>query len=56
MSKITDFKFAIKGVDYKVNVNCTSSGLFTANIPKEVALALNIQEKLSFPTLNELDK
>lgn len=56
MAKVSDIKFQVKGVDYKVNVNCTSSGQFNANIPKEVAEALRIDEKITAETLHDLNE
>lgn len=54
MAKVTDFKFQINGEDFKVNVNCTSSGEFTANIPEVVASALGIDDRFVKKTLEEL--
>ncbi len=56
MAKITDFKFDIQGEQFKVNVNCTSGGNFTARLPEKVAEALSINKDLSFSTLSELEK
>lgn len=56
MAKITDIKFEIKGTQYVVHVNVNSSGEFSANIPKFVAEALNIREKLLALTLAPLEK
>ena len=56
MAKVSEIKFDIKGQNYKVNVNCNSSGQFNANIPKEVAEALRIRETLTATTLAALEK
>ena len=56
MAKVSEIKFSIKDVDYKVNVNCNSSGEFNANIPKEVAEALRISDKLTNSNLGLLKK
>lgn len=56
MAKVSEIKFSVKGIDYKVNVNCNSSGQFNANIPKEVAEALRIDATLTSNTLVELNK
>lgn len=55
MAKVSEIKFNIKGEDFKINVNCNSSGNFNANIPDEVAKALRIDKKLSSTTLSELE-
>lgn len=54
MAKISEIKFELKGVHYKVNVNCTSGGQFNANIPDEIAEALRIDKKITANTLNEI--
>ena len=54
MAKVSDLKFDIKGVDYKVPVNCNYSGEFNANLPEEVAKALRVQKKLTAKTLHQL--
>ena len=54
MAKITDISFDINGVPYKINVNCTSSGQFTAKLPKHVAEALRMDETLTAHTLTGL--
>ncbi len=56
MAKVTEIKFDIKGKEYKLNINCTSSGQFNANIPKEVAESLRISDKITANTLAELTK
>lgn len=56
MAKIKDLKFEIKGEKFSVNVNCTSTGLFTANIPRFIADALHLSERLSASSLKELEK
>ncbi len=56
MAKITTIKFQIKGIDYSVNVNVGVNGYFSARIPKEVAEALSLYEKLEQSTLYELEK
>ncbi len=56
MAKIGEIKFDIKGVDYKVHVNCTSSGQFNANLPQEVADALRIDKKITSQTLSALEE
>jgi len=56
MAKVSEIKFDVKGVSYKVNVNCTSNGQFNANIPKNVADALRISDKITASTLAELTK
>ena len=56
MAKIKDLKFEIKGEQHTVHVNCTSGGEFTANIPKIVASALHLRDRLSAPTLKQLEK
>jgi beta-lactamase class D len=54
MPKVTELKFDIKGKDYKIAVNCNSSGEFTANLPDEVAEALRIMAKQCHKTLASL--
>lgn len=56
MAKIKDLKFEIKGEQHTVHVNCTSDGVFTANIPKFVASALHLNDKLTAPTLKDLER
>lgn len=56
MAKIKELKFSIKDREYKVNVNCTSQGLFTAYLPREVCDALDLRSKLEFKSLSELQK
>jgi hypothetical protein len=56
MAAISKLKFNIAGLDYTVNVNCNSSGQFSANLPKEVAEALRINEKLVSDNLGTLTK
>jgi len=54
MAKVTTLKFQIKGVDYSVNVNCTSTGEFTASLPFEVSRDLSLRQKLTANSLAEL--
>lgn len=56
MAKISTIKFPFKGVELSVNVNCTSSGQFNANLPDEVAEALRIDKKIKSATLSDLEK
>lgn len=56
MAKIKDLKFEIKGEQHSVHVNCTSGGEFTANIPRFVAEALHLRDKLSAPALKDLER
>ncbi len=56
MAKISEIKFDIKGVQFKINVNCSSSGIFTANVPDLVCESLSIQREQRASTLNELEK
>jgi hypothetical protein len=56
MAKIKDLKFEIKGEQHIVHVNCTSDGVFTANIPQFVASALHLNNKLTAPTLKDLER
>jgi hypothetical protein len=56
MAKIKDLKFEIKGEPHSVHVNCTSDGVFTANIPQFVASALHLNNKLTAPTLKDLER
>lgn len=51
MAKVSELKFDLSGKEYKVNVNCTSSGEFNANLPENVAEALRISTKLKSDTL-----
>lgn len=55
MAKVSELKFNINGIDYKVNVNCNSSGEFNANVPDNVAQALRIRSKLTSDTLLGLE-
>lgn len=54
MAKVSEIKFNLKGIDYKVNVNCNSHGQFNANIPNEVAEALRISGELTNSNLSIL--
>lgn len=54
--KVSDIKFDLNGVSYKVNVNCSSSGEFTANLPENVAETLRLDKKLKSNTLASLVK
>lgn len=54
MAKVSEIKFNLKGIDYKVNVNCNLHGQFNANIPNEVAEALRISGELTNSNLSIL--
>lgn len=54
MAKITHFKFTIAGIDYKININCNSSGQFTGNLPDKVASALNLDKRIIGKTLDDI--
>lgn len=56
MPKVSELKYEIAGVSYKTNINCNSSGIFSANLPSEVSEALRIQKQLSNQSLNTLEK
>ena len=55
MAKVSTIKCEVNGTPYTINVNCNSSGQFSANIPEFVASALRINSKLSANTLTELE-
>jgi len=54
MPKVSEINITIKDTSYKIPVNCNSDGLFSANIPQEVAEALRIDEKVKANTLSDL--
>jgi len=54
MAKVSEIKFDLKGQSLKINVNCTSGGQFNAKIPKDIAEALRIDERITANTLLEL--
>ncbi len=56
MAKISEIKFDIKGTQFKLNVNCNSSGVFTANVPELVCESLGIQREQNASTLSELER
>lgn len=56
MAKITDFKFNLGGKDYKVPVNCTSSGQFNVHLPQVVADSLGLNKTIRAQSLAELEK
>ncbi len=56
MAKVGVIKFNYLGKDMQVNVNCNSGGIFSANIPEEVANALQIGKTLSATTMSEIQK
>lgn len=56
MAKVKELNFEIKGTKHKINVNCTSAGIFTANLPQEVADALRMDHRLTSKTLAELEQ
>lgn len=55
MAKVSTIKCEVNGTPYTINVNCNSSGQFSANIPEFVASALRINSKLSANTLTDLE-
>jgi hypothetical protein len=55
MAKVSTIKCEVNGTLFNINVNCTSSGEFNANIPEFVATALRIKSKLTATTLRELE-
>ena len=55
MAKVGVIKFKLKGVDEKANVNCNSSGQFSAKLPTEIAEALRINEELTSTKLTTLE-
>jgi hypothetical protein len=56
MAKIKTLKLELKEKEYKINVNCTSAGVFTANIPREISEALGINSRVELSTLGELER
>lgn len=56
MAKVKDIKFNIKGQDFCVSVNVGKDGYFSAKIPNFVSEALNIDSRLSFNNLVDLEK
>lgn len=56
MAKVIDFKFEINGEKFTVNVNCNSSGQFTAKLPDTVHTALQLQSTITDTTLSSLSK
>lgn len=55
MAKIGTIKFDFQGEKRQVNVNCKSTGEFSANIPDEVAKALDLRTTLKGWTLPEVE-
>lgn len=55
MAKVSTIKCEVNGTPYNINVNCNSSGEFSANVPEFVASALRINSKLSANTLKDLE-
>lgn len=56
MPKIKQLLFKIKGVAHKININCTSKGVFTANIPREVSDALGVEDQYRCSKLETLEE
>lgn len=55
MAKVSELKFNLKDVDYKINVNCNSVGIFTVKLPFEVAEELKIHTKIEDTSLAGLN-
>jgi len=56
MPKIKTLKFEINKEPYSININCTSTGEFRANIPQVVCKALRLTPKLDSNTLDGIEK
>lgn len=56
MAKVKDIKFNIKEQDFCVSVNVGKDGYFSAKFPEFVSQALNIDSRLSFNNLTDLEK
>lgn len=53
MARISEFKFQLNGVDYKIPVNVGVDGVFKVTIPVTIAHALNIRSELREDTLSD---
>lgn len=56
MAKIKTIKLEVKDQQFNINVNCSSAGVFTANIPRTISDTLGIKSRLELSTLGELEK
>lgn len=56
MAKIKEHKFSIAGINYRVNINCTSKGEFSAKIPDDICKPLKLRSRLSGSTLTDVEK
>ena len=55
MAKVKELKFNISGIDYVVNINCNSIGLFSANLPEPVYKSLGLNKSITAQTLTILE-
>lgn len=55
MAKIKTLRFEIKKEMFSININCTTKGLFTANLPLEIYQPLNLEGRLVEDTLELLE-
>jgi hypothetical protein len=56
MAKISTIKIDIKGVEYNININVNSRGIFSCKLPIQVAQDLRIKEEHTSLFLHELEK
>ena len=55
MAKIKKIELRLQGKDFVININCNSSGEFTANLPDEIAIALGLTKRQEASTLKRIE-